>query len=344
VIRHFIVERDSRVAREWDPRNSSLDLPLDCPYFGKVLTELEEHLPEVDLHCYLTWDWRSLPEYGNHVITILVGEERGLIPRYSRHIRMVARVMSHYPFLGIRRWWPPNRMILMLVPKYFRNWVYHFWSWLQYSFPPSSWPDSLNGKPLIVHLPWGCASLCDVPMKQINQRTQNYFFSGRIARGANFGYRKILSSPKIVSRKSLVAAVERLEEKHKSHPSNDSIVVHRDKNPEELKDGDHYAQHLMDSKVCLAPRGSVADTWRFFEGLKSGCIVITNPLPDQWYYRGAPVIQIDDWNELEKVIIPLLGDNAKMEAIHVKALKYWDEICGEKAVGRYLASVLSSSR
>lgn len=98
----------------------------------------------------------------------------------------------------------------------------------------------------------------------------------------------------------------------------------------------------MDSKVCLAPRGSVADTWRFFEGLKSGCAVVTNPMPDEWYYHDAPVIQIERWDELETVLLPLLSDEARLEELHTQSLSYWDQVCGENALGRYLAQVISA--
>lgn len=141
----------------------------------------------------------------------------------------------------------------------------------------------------------------------------------------------------------MVEAVHKLENKF-PHLAPGTEVKTWKKYTGELSDHLDYAQRMMNSKVCLAPRGSVADTWRFFEGLKSGCAVITNPLPDEWYYRGAPVIQIDDWRELEGVIVPLLADESKLEEIHLKSLKYWDEVCGEKAVGIFLASALSLSK
>jgi hypothetical protein len=141
----------------------------------------------------------------------------------------------------------------------------------------------------------------------------------------------------------LVKAVEEIEKKHPYLASKKAIVVHKEMSTGELKDGRLYAQRMMDAKVCLAPRGTVADTWRYFEGLKSGCVVITNPLPDEWYYRGTPAIQIDHWSELEQVVIPLLADQARLEEIHLKTLRYWDDVCGEKAVGRFLACALFGS-
>jgi hypothetical protein len=342
MIRHFIVEPNA-IPREWDPRNPATELPRDCLYFGKVLVEMERNLHGEDYHCYLTWDNDSLPEYGPHVVAILIGEEWGLIPRYARHVRLVARVMSRYPNLGVRRWFPLHRLSLMLAVKYLRNWTRHLRSWWRYKFPPSSWPERFQNRASIVHLPWGSASLVDVRMKRMRERKRNYYFSGGIVLGSDFGYRKLISSPKIVARQSLVKAVAELERKYPSLASDQTVKVHEQLSTGKLSDIEEYARRLMDSKICLAPRGSVPDTWRFFEGLKSGCAVITNPLPDEWYYREAPVIQLDSWDELEETVLPLLADEARLEDMHARSLKYWEEVCGETAVGRFLAQAISAS-
>lgn len=342
MIRHFIVERNA-IPREWNPRNPDPELPRDCLYFGKALVEMEEHLFGEDIHCYLTWDNDSLPEYGPNVVAILIGEEWGLIPRYARHVRLAARVMSRYPFLGVHRWFPLHRLSLMLAAKYMRNWIRHLRSWWRYKFPPSSWPGRVHSQANIVHLPWGSASLVDVPMKSMRERTRNYYFSGAIALGSDFGYRKFTNSPKIVARQSLVDAVAKLERKYPALASDQAVKVHKQTSTGKLSDINAYAQRLMDSKICLAPRGSVPDTWRFFEGLKSGCAVITNPLPDEWYYRGAPVIQLDSWDPLEETILALVADETRLEEMHIQSLTYWEEVCGERAVGRLLAQAISRS-
>jgi hypothetical protein len=338
MVRHFIVGRDSPEPKEWDPRNPDPQLPKDCVYFGKVLSEFEKHITD-DICCYLTWDNDSLPQYGDHVVAILIGEEWGLIPRYARHVRVVARVMGRAPFLGVRQWWPPDRLTVLLTVKHMRNWLRHLRSWLRYLKTPSSWPDRVHKKGVIVHLPWGSASLVDVPMKSMRERSRNYFFSGGITTGADTGYRRLLSTPKMYSRKAMVDAVAKIEAKHSRLAADRAISV-KNTPVKDSNDDREYAQRMMDSKVCLAPRGSVADTWRYFEGLKSGCAVITNPLPDEWYYRDAPVIQIDRWSQLESALVPLLSDNTRLERIHSQAVQYWETVCGEKAVGRFLADAL----
>ncbi len=260
-----------------------------------------------------------------------------MIPRYARHVRLVARVMSRYPFLGVRDWFPIPWLKVLLIVKYMRNWTRHLLSQMRILFPPRSWPAPVHAKARIVHLPWGSASLMDVPMKPMRERTRNYFFSGGIALGSTSGYRRFLSTPKILARESPVRAVEKFEQKHPELAPAQSVKVHTDKGTGDLADMDAYSERLIDTRVCLAPRGSVADTWRFFEGLKSGCAVITNLLPDEWYYRNAPVIQLESWDALEDFLLPLLADESRLDAMQKQSLLYWETVCGEKALGRFLA-------
>lgn len=340
MIRHYIVLRGSQQPLPWTPELPAEGLPKDCLYLGRVLGEMEGHLRDQDLHCYLTWDSQSLPEYGSHVIAILVGEECGLIPRYARHVRMVGRVLSQYPYLGVRRFIPVTFLKVLLVLKFARNWFRHVISWIRFRYTPSTWPTRVLETPHIIHLPWGSADLVDMPMKPVDSRLNAYFFSGGINTGTEGSFRKWLGTPKVLARKSMINAIRMIEQNHPSlSGGTDRLAIHQATS--DLRDAEEYAQRLMDSKVCLAPRGTTADTWRLFEGIKSGCIVISNLLPNEWYYHQAPVIQIEDWNELEDILVPLLKDDAALNRLQMETLTYWNEVCGEKAVGRYIARQLS---
>jgi hypothetical protein len=98
-----------------------------------------------------------------------------------------------------------------------------------------------------------------------------------------------------------------------------------------------YSQRMMDAKFCLAPRGNVVDTFRFFEGMRSGCIVVCEPLPRERYYSGSPVIEIDDWSELEERIAPIFHNNELLESMRRRSLQWWDEQCSEIVTGREMA-------
>ena len=92
----------------------------------------------------------------------------------------------------------------------------------------------------------------------------------------------------------------------------------------------------METKICLVPRGTSFETFRFFEALRYGCVVVTEALPSRWFYKGAPVIQITDWSELEKILEKLLSDKQVLQEKHQESLNWWHKKCSEETVGAYI--------
>ncbi|MFT5167664.1 MAG: hypothetical protein ACI8P3_002902 [Saprospiraceae bacterium] len=100
---------------------------------------------------------------------------------------------------------------------------------------------------------------------------------------------------------------------------------------------DQYARSLMNTKIAFVPKGSYSPiTFRFFEAARAGNIIISCELPDTWYFKNFPGIQINNWDDLDKVLIPLLNDPERMEEIHKQTLIYYDKYCSEKAVANYM--------
>jgi len=97
-----------------------------------------------------------------------------------------------------------------------------------------------------------------------------------------------------------------------------------------------YSDLLAGSCISLVPRGNSPETFRFFEALRAGCIVICEPLPDHWFYRGAPVITVRDWSELPAVVLPLVRDQVRLEELHLATLDWWRTRCSEDAVAAYV--------
>ena len=53
-------------------------------------------------HFYLTKDPDRLPEYGSHVVAVLLQEERCKVPAYALQVGAVIRNLSDRPYLGFR--------------------------------------------------------------------------------------------------------------------------------------------------------------------------------------------------------------------------------------------------
>jgi hypothetical protein len=98
-------------------------------------------------------------------------------------------------------------------------------------------------------------------------------------------------------------------------------------------DTEQYAKELSNSRIALCPKGyHTAETFRHYEALKSGCIVISERLPDTWMYKGSPIVQLNSWRELRGTVKRLFRDPAYMEALHVQSLLWWDQKLSPKAV------------
>jgi hypothetical protein len=105
---------------------------------------------------------------------------------------------------------------------------------------------------------------------------------------------------------------------------------------------DSYSTDMMNTKICLVPRGTSFETFRFFEGLRYGCIVITEILPKYWFYEDSPAIYIKDWSQLDDVLIELISSPETMIERHQASLSWWDSKCSENAVGDYMAEKLNT--
>lgn len=70
---------------------------------------------------------------------------------------------------------------------------------------------------------------------------------------------------------------------------------------------DWYIKILKHSKIVLVPRGWInSETFRLYESMFYGCIVICEELPDREYYNDINVIQVKDWKEGVQVARQLL--------------------------------------
>jgi hypothetical protein len=94
----------------------------------------------------------------------------------------------------------------------------------------------------------------------------------------------------------------------------------------------------MASRVCLAPRGNSVETFRLFEGMRYGCVVVCDPQPRRWFYDGAPVVTVTRWRDLPRILDGLLSDEAGLRQRHEATLAWWRERCGEDALGAFMAA------
>lgn len=102
-----------------------------------------------------------------------------------------------------------------------------------------------------------------------------------------------------------------------------------------------YATYIKNSKIVLTPHGSIAEEcFRHYEAMKCGCIIISERLPDNYFFSNSPIIQIDDWKQGDKIIKKLLANPAQMQELHEASLKWWQDVMSEAAVATYMKNII----
>jgi hypothetical protein len=189
--------------------------------------------------------------------------------------------------------------------------------------------DSANGAGW---LPLGTPAFAGVPdeVPPITERRIDVGFRGSIGGGLPF-------APKTISRRRMEAALARL-------PADlvidfvefESFLAAYAQDPSE------YVRSLLDTKICLAPRGGSTETFRVFEGALAGCAVITEPLPPAWFYAGLPRVELRSWSELPAAIEDLRSHASLLESMSRGARDWALNVVSPEAVGRWAAGWLTA--
>ena len=102
-----------------------------------------------------------------------------------------------------------------------------------------------------------------------------------------------------------------------------------------------YTQTLASAKIALAPRGNLDETYWLIEAAKLGCVIVSEPLPQRWYYQGCPAVSIPNWSALPRVLRGLLNDPAKLKDLSRRGRQWWDSTISEEAVANFMAQCLA---
>lgn len=104
-----------------------------------------------------------------------------------------------------------------------------------------------------------------------------------------------------------------------------------------------YSNIMNETRIALCPMGyTSSETFRFFEAASVGCVIISEPKPDVWYYKDSPHIEINDWLELPALLKVLLNDKDRLIEHHIRTKKWWKETCSPMSVANYIKSELNN--
>jgi hypothetical protein len=338
VPRYFLDLPEQDVPQRWDPHAGSRAERADTRYFAGVFTEMERWLDDGDLDVYMTWDVKRLPRYGDRIVAVVLGDETAQIPRYVVRVRAVFKAYGTRPVIGTSALKVVDLVALGEIAQYAARWIRWIpggatYGWHQLRREASRESGSLA----LGTIPLGTYNQLDLPLVAMADRCTDLFFAGSIEHRKSPWERV---KPKTQARTQMLAAVDQLR---KNRPELRVVVRVTPSFDASASSPDRaYSEALMDSRICLAPRGASTETFRVLEGLRYGCLVVCEPLPPHWFYDGAPLLTVDRWRDLEAALSPTLDDPARLEAWQRRACSWWRERCCEAAVGRHMAERLNS--
>jgi glycosyltransferase involved in cell wall biosynthesis len=83
---------------------------------------------------------------------------------------------------------------------------------------------------------------------------------------------------------------------------------------------------LRNTKIALCPKGWVnQETFRLYESMKWGCVVISEDLPNRSYYKGIPIIKVKDWSEGIEIANRLIEDTNELERLSKKNIQFYKD-------------------
>ncbi len=320
----------------WNPFEPGPKFYAGSVYFSGVLRAMEQHLDRAGLTFYLTPGLRHLPTYGSDVVAIVHGDESSRIPLYFNRIR------ATFKCYGVEQARPPSLLArpsvtnLMGHVQYFRDAARRLPGRLQYA-------RQRQGRPSPIYpIPLGYANQLALPLKPFEERGVDVFFAGSVRHKTHpvWSAKRWVKTPKDLARTTML---EGLQQAQNDLPNLtvDLRLQSTFRRSIQASAAD-YSEGLMNARICLAPRGSSHETFRFFEAMRYGCITIIEDLPPHWFYEDAPAIRTAGWRDLPAILARLLDDRDRMRATHEATLAWWQSRCSETAMGRFIADKLNA--
>lgn len=328
----------------WNPADAELNFEHEgATYFGKVFEIVERNLDVGGLTFYFTRDLEQLPSYGQNVVVIVLGDEWSRVPKYFYKVRAIFKTLTTQPMLGCNPLLQPSYLNSLTLLQFLRIWAIRLPGLLNYTlYKLKSSRSGIAKIPPTYDVPLGYNEQLEIPIKDLKDRLYDISFNGSVEHTTYpiWSLKRWISTPKTVSRRNMTSSLIKFKEKYPNFKI-DLILTPGFHTTERLSKRE-YSEKMMNTRICLVPRGTSFETFRFFEGLRYGCVLVTESLPKRWFYEGIPAIQLKDWNELQEKLKHLLENKSLMEKMHEDSLKFWQEKCSEVAIGKYIAQKLNS--
>lgn len=304
--------------------------PSDSTYFYRCLSAVDAATPHANLTFLVTWNLDRFDDRFDGAVVLLIGDEMYQVPSYAPRVKAIFKTGGLRPNpLGatVRLPWSIAWRSML---RDARNAAVRLRRRMRHG------GGGRRGTP-IFELPLGTFRLVDVPFIPVQERTTDVFFAGTAPAPGGVNLRPSVAARRQMTDGIVAAerALPRWRFEHTLTQRAGDVVAF---GPEE------YSRRMMNAKVVPCPRGNFDETFRLFEAAKSGCVIVTEPLPDRWYYRDAPVIELHAWRQLPSVLAELDRHPNRVHELSERTRRWWDETLSEAAVGRYICNSLPEAR
>ncbi len=304
---------------------------LECniEYFTDVMQELQGSLQRFEEYTFVfTRSVDELPakfDLTPNLVVFVMGDEWARVPVYADRVHAVFKAPGQHMKLATHYGW--QRFNLMTSVQYLRQQLKRF--------PRYHRDRSKN----IFAIPYGYYRLPKrTTVTPINERSLDASFTGSIDHKNALG--GLVKTAKVLSRERMVRVVQNWKtgKRFNIDVKLSSYFPKAKDKPEH----DDYPQVLMDTKICLSPRGTHLETYRLCEGMYYGCVVIAEEQPEHWFAEDSPAIIIKDWNTLPALLDELLENPAQLDKLQQASLAYWDSTLSPVAVSGYITKALAT--
>ena len=111
-------------------------------------------------------------------------------------------------------------------------------------------------------------------------------------------------------------------------------------------DGKEYSQKLHDAKIVICPAGNVSmETFRHYEAMRSGAVVVSPKLPQTKIYKDAAICQVDKWEyQIGDTIMDLLSDVDMLQLVQDRQQQTYNNRFTVKSVAKYINELLPDTK
>lgn len=103
-----------------------------------------------------------------------------------------------------------------------------------------------------------------------------------------------------------------------------------------------YADILHRSCFAPVPPGISPITFRLFEALRAGCLVVTGPLPPYPYLEDLPALRVSaDWSEFSPFLLGAFKNSRGMKELQAQSLAYYARVCSAEGVARQIVEAVA---